>query len=145
MQVKDILTKKSPRVITITPDQSLHEASRLLAEHNIGALVVVNQAQTPVGIVSERDIVRAFATTGNQMLTQTVSDVMTKDLIVAVPEDELDHVSNVMTHKRIRHLPVISNDELIGIISIGDVVKAQLDYFEGEALNLRHYITGSYA
>jgi CBS domain-containing protein len=146
MQVKDILTKKSPTVITTTPDQSLQEAGRLLAEHNIGALVVVNKAQTPVGIISERDIVRAFAAVGSQILTQTVGDVMTTDLIVAVPEDELDRVSTIMTHKRVRHLPVINtNNELIGIISIGDVVKAQLDYFEGEALNLRHYITGSYA
>lgn len=144
MKVQSILTKKNPQVITVRPDQSLHEASQLLDEHNIGALVAVNSAHVPVGIISERDIVREFARNREAILSKTVGDVMTKDVIVALLDDELDHLSNIMTHKRIRHIPVVDGDKLIGIVSIGDIVKAQLDYFEGEALTLRHYITGNY-
>jgi len=115
-----------------------------LAEHNIGVLVVVDDSEHPVGIISERDIVRDFANNGDGMFSNVVGDVMTKDIITVSPDDELQNVSSIMTQKRIRHLPVLKGKNLIGMVSIGDIVKAQLDYFEHEAHTLRHYVSGSY-
>lgn len=145
MQVKEILRKKPADVITITADQSLHRASQLLAEHNIGALVVVDDDGIPAGILSERDIVRALAESKGAVADQIVSEAMTEDIIITLPDDDLTYVSNTMTNKRIRHLPVMDGNTLAGIISIGDVVKVQLEHFEGEAHTLRQYITGGYS
>ena len=145
MKVQAILKAKSPDVITATPDQSLHEASQTLAQHNIGVLVVVNQSDFPVGIVSERDIVRELAESRESCLVKTIADIMTEEVIIALPDDDLNHVSNVMTNNRIRHLPIVKGNQLVGIISIGDVVKAQLKHFEGEAMTLMNYITGGHA
>jgi CBS domain-containing protein len=145
LNVQDILSKKSPTVITISPSQTLSDASQLLVEHNIGAVVVVDEAQNPIGILSERDIIRWIAQQGANALTQKVKAAMTTDLIVAVPDDDLAYLSNVMTDKRIRHLPIMQGNSLIGIVSIGDIVKAQLDYFAAEARHLELYIAGGYA
>ena len=145
MKVQDILARKGSKVITTTPHASLHEVSKILTEHRIGALVVLGEAQTPVGIISERDIVRELANAGANAVSRKVGDVMTTDLIISVPEDEISHLSNIMTEKRIRHLPVMIEDELVGMVSIGDIVKAQLEHYEGEALTLRQYIMGGYA
>lgn len=142
MNVKEILGKKSATVITITAEKSLLEASQLLAEHNIGAVVVVDKTGAPTGILSERDIVRLFAELEGKVLDRKVEDSMTKDLIVAYPDDDLSYVSSTMTDKRIRHLPVMDDQKLVGIVSIGDVVKTQLDHFANEAHMLRQYITG---
>jgi CBS domain-containing protein len=144
MTVKTLLAKKSGDVITVGPERTLHEASALLAKHNIGAVIVVAEGK-PVGILSERDIVRKLAEVGSKCLELKVGDVMTKDLIIAVPEDELGYLSNTMTDKRIRHLPVMDGDTLVGIVSIGDVVKAQRDHFRGEARMYEQYIHGTKA
>ncbi len=144
MKVKEILKKKSSEVISAKPDHTLQEASQLLANYKIGALVVVDDANKPVGIISERDIVRAVAEHGEAVFSRKVSDVMTRDLIIALLEDDLAYLTNTMTNKRIRHLPVMDGETLVGIVSIGDVVKAQLEYFEGEAHTLRQYISGGY-
>ncbi|MBZ0308037.1 MAG: CBS domain-containing protein [Anaerolineae bacterium] len=144
MQVRDILKKKSSDVITARPDHTLNAASKLLAEYNIGALVVVDETDHPVGIISERDMIRAVARDGEKALKLKVSEVMSKDLIIALMDDDLTYVTNTMTNKRIRHLPVMDDDKLAGIVSIGDAVKAQLEYFEGEAHTLRQYISGGY-
>lgn len=142
MKVKDILAKKSPGVITIAPELTLHAASQLLAQHNIGALVVVGPDNLPIGILSERDIVRTIAQNGPEALEQLVGQTMTVEIITALPYDELSTLSATMTAKRIRHLPILQEHVLIGIVSIGDVVKAQLVYFESEAQALENYITG---
>ena len=141
MKVKDILNKKSTTVVTITADKTLLEASYLLAEYNIGAVVVVEKGGTSVGILSERDIVRKMATFKDEVFKLRVADAMTADVITALPDDDLSHVSGVMTDKRIRHLPIMDDQKLVGIVSIGDVVKAQLDHVENEAYMLRQYIT----
>jgi CBS domain-containing protein len=143
-KIKSLLASKSAGVVTITPDETLHTASKFLAERNIGALVVM-EADEVVGILSERDIVRQLAHHGQSALTLEVGDVMTKDIIIALPNDDLVYASNTMTEKRIRHLPVIENGELIGIVSIGDIVKAQLEFYEGEARTLLTYIQGGYS
>ena len=145
MKVREILGKKLSNVITITADQSLYAASQLLAEHNIGAVIVVDDEGAPIGILSERDIVRRMATLKAEVVNQSVSDSMTTDIIIGFPEDDLSYVSQIMTDKRIRHLPIMDDQKLAGIISIGDVVKSQLDNITLEAHTLRQYIMGGYS
>jgi CBS domain-containing protein len=139
MNIASLLAKKSGAPITIRPEQTVRDALALLAKHNIGALIVVSAAGTPVGIVSERDIVREAAR-NEQVFGRAVSGVMTRDVITGVPEDDLASVANLMTEKRIRHLPVVTGGKLIGIISIGDVVKAQRDKYQGEVETLETQI-----
>ncbi|MBI3030076.1 MAG: CBS domain-containing protein [Candidatus Rokubacteria bacterium] len=139
MNIASLLAKKSGAPITIRPEQTLRDALALLARHNIGALIVVNAASHPVGIVSERDIVREAAR-DEQVFGRAVSEIMTRDVITGVPEDDLLAVANLMTEKRIRHLPVVTGGKLIGIISIGDVVKAQRDTYQGKVETLETQI-----
>ena len=139
MKIVSVLATKSSDVITVRPDQSLREAVDLLAEHNIGALIVVDEPGRPIGIISERDIIREAART-EMVLGQPVSRVMTKDLITALPEDDLETVLQTMTAKHFRHLPIVDGERLIGVISIGDVVKAQLDKYQGELDTLQTQI-----
>lgn len=140
MNIKSILATKGGNVVTISPEQTVREALAVLAKYNYGALVVVNEQKQPVGIISERDIVR-LAAKNEQCFNMPVRDVMTTHLILGVPQDDLRAVANTMTDKRIRHLPVVDDQEvLIGIISIGDVVKAERDQFEGMADVLRRQI-----
>ncbi len=131
MNIGAILAKKGMGVITIGPEQTIREAIALLAEHNIGALVAVDEGGQPVGILSERDIVRA-AVKNEQVFSQTVRDLMTINVIHGVPQDALRPVLHTMTEKRFRHLPIMDQGKLVGIVSIGDVVKAQRDEYEGE-------------
>jgi CBS domain-containing protein len=145
MKVQDILQKKSSDVFTLQPHQTLQQASQMLADKNIGALVVINEQNHLVGILSERDIVRQLAKKGKDVGKLKVSDVMTTDVLIAVPDDDVTYLTNTMTNNRIRHIPVLQDGELVGIVSIGDVVKAQLDLYEGEAHYLQNYITGGYA
>ncbi len=136
MQISTILAKKGSTVFTVKPDQTVREAVALLVDKRIGAVVVVDGAGHPVGIVSERDIVRELAQNENVM-SEPVSRVMTIDVIIARPGDDVRAVSKTMTVRRFRHLPVMDHHELVGIVSIGDVVKAQLDEYEGEIETLQ--------
>ncbi len=145
MKVQDILRKKSREVFTIHPHQSLYEACQILASKNIGALVVVDEHHMPVGMLSERDIVRQLAQKKEAVGSLTVGDAMTQEVVIALPDDEVAYLSNTMTNERIRHLPVMQEGQLAGIVSIGDVVKAQLEYYEGETRTLQQFITGGYA
>ena len=139
MKVQTILATKGTNVITIRPQQSLREAARLLAEHNIGALVVVNEAGQLAGIISERDIIRAAASL-EDAFSQPVSQVMTKEVIIGLPQDDLMAVAHTMTEKRFRHLPIIDQGELVGIISMKDIVKSQRDQYKGEVDTLQTQI-----
>ncbi len=140
MNIQNLLATKGANVITVGPDQTIRDALAILAKHNFGALVVVNPTNQPIGIISERDIVRLAA--GNEaMFSIAVRDVMTKNVITAVRQDEPRAIVNTMTEKRIRHLPIVDDEGiLIGIISIGDIVKAERNLFEGEADTLRTQI-----
>jgi CBS domain-containing protein len=140
MNIGNILATKGSKVITLHPDQSLKDAVALLTEHNIGALVVVDAAGKPVGILSERDIVHAAQRLGETMLTQLVKDIMTKHVLVAQPHDDLNAVLKTMTEKHFRHMPIMDQGQLVGIISLGDVVKVQLDEYRGEIETLQQYI-----
>lgn len=140
MNIKTILATKGANVITIAPDKTIRDALATLTGHNIGALVVVDTINKPVGIISERDIVR-LAAKNEQLFSVSVQQVMTTHVITCIPQDEIRAVANVMTEKRIRHLPVVdANGMLIGIVSIGDIVKAERNHFEGEADTLRNQI-----
>ncbi|MBI2153096.1 MAG: CBS domain-containing protein [Candidatus Rokubacteria bacterium] len=139
MNIASLLAATSRPPIAIRPEQSIREAVALLSRHNIGALVVVNAADAPVGIISERDIVREAAR-NEQVFTRPVSEIMTRDVITGLPEDDLLSVANLMTEKRIRHVPVVDKGKLIGIVSIGDVVKAQRDKYRGEVETLETQI-----
>ena len=131
MNIATLLARKGPKVVTVRPEQTVREALALLAEHNIGAVVVVDEAGRPVGILSERDVVRALVKS-DQVVTRAVATLMTRNLVIGVPQDDLLAVSNTMTERHIRHLPVVERGTLIGMVSIGDVVKAQRDLYLGE-------------
>ena len=139
MKIESILATKSSNVYTVGPDRSLREAVDLLAEHNIGVLIGVDEPGRPIGIISERDIIREAART-EAALDQTVSRVMTEDLITASPEDDLETVLQTMTANHCRHLPIMDRERLIAVLSIGDVVKAQLDKWQGEVDTLQTQI-----
>jgi CBS domain-containing protein len=139
MNIASILARKGGRVITSRPEQSIRQALSLLAEHNIGALVVVDETGAPAGILSERDIVREAAR-DERLFARTVGEIMTRDVIVGVPEDDLRAVRHTMTERRIRHVPVVVEGRLVGIVSIGDVVKAELDQYLGEVETLQTQI-----
>lgn len=132
MKVKRLLATKSGPVITIGPDQPIRDAVALLSRHNIGALVVVaSGSDLPVGIISERDIIRRAAE-NESVFSENVRDIMTKEVITGMPQDDLYSVIHTMTERRFRHLPVVDGEKLVGIISIGDVMKAQRDAYRGE-------------
>ncbi len=140
MKIESILAMKGLKVITVRPDQSLKDAVDLLVEHDIGALIVVDELGQPVGIISERDIIREAARTETP-LARPVAGVMTKDLIVAAPQDDLGAVLQTMIARRFRHLPIVDQKRLIGIISIRDVLTVQLDKYQGEVDTLQTQIT----
>jgi len=131
MNIKSILATKRRIVFTISPDATLLDAVKSLTEHNIGALVVTAANDKVVGIISERDVVR-LAAEDQRFFSRTVSDIMTREVIVGLPEDDIMSVAHTMTERRFRHIPIIDQDQLIGIISIGDLLKAQRDQYRGQ-------------
>jgi CBS domain-containing protein len=141
MNIASLLARKGANVVTIQPEQTIRQALTLLAQHNIGALVVVDVGARPVGILSERDIVRALSR-DEAVFALTVSAIMTRDVVVGLPQDDLASVGTTMTERRIRHLPVVEKNRLVGMVSIGDVVKAQRDQFQGEVDTLQTQLIG---
>jgi CBS domain-containing protein len=137
--VAQILKEKGTQVFTCPPHTSLPHAAALLAEHRVGALVVVKRDQI-VGIFSERDLVRALAKHGPAALDEPVEGYMTSEVIYARPQETVDEVMERMTDRRIRHLPVVEGETLIGIVSIGDVVKTRIAETIFEAETLKAYI-----
>jgi CBS domain-containing protein len=144
MTINDILRAKGREVITIEPGRTVLEAMRLMVRHNIGAVVVVEDNQVH-GILSERDGLRLAAHDPALLAANLVSDMMTTDLITASPTDGLHHVMDLMTRHRVRHLPIIEELRLAGIVSIGDVVNVCRATAEEENDQLREYIRGSIA
>lgn len=136
MNIASILATKGDKVVTVRADQTIREALGLLAQHNIGALVVVDAGMGPIGVLSERDIVRA-AVKNEAVFPLLVSQLMTRDLVLGDPGDDLGAVGQTMVQRRIRHLPVVVAGKLVGIVSIGDVVKAQRDQYQGEVDTLQ--------
>jgi CBS domain-containing protein len=140
MLISDILRRKGATVITTSPSASVAELIGLLGEHQIGAVVVLDGGRT-VGIVSERDVVRRLADVGADVLSQRVSELMSTEVISCGPNDSLDDIAAQMTELRIRHLPVLADGELAGIVTIGDVVAARIRELETTRVQLESYIT----
>ena len=140
MKISDVLRHKGSEVITIQPGATVSTLLALLAEHRIGAVVVSTDGTTIEGIVSERDVVRRLAADGDDVLDRSVSAIMTSDVQTCAPGDPVDELRLVMTERRIRHVPVVSDGRLTGIISIGDVVKSSLDQLKFERDQLDSYV-----
>lgn len=144
MRAGVVLSSKGGDVVTVAPDARVTDAVRLLARHGVGALVVSGDGERVDGILSERDIVRYLARSGAASLTLQVAEVMTADVFTCGPDTTVDELMALMTGRRIRHVPVVSDGRLVGIVSIGDVVKVRMDELEIEAETLQDYVTGSY-
>jgi CBS domain-containing protein len=140
MIVKSIIDAKGRDVLTIEPGVSLDHAAKLLSERRIGALVVLGAEQHVVGIISERDIVRAIAERGTAALQEQVSQVMTRKVVTCTLDETLHSIMERMTAGKFRHVPVIEHGKLGGIVSIGDVVKHRIVEIEQESAALRDYI-----
>ena len=140
MTVRSILSTKGSEVVTIEPNASLAVAAKQLAERKIGALVVTGAEQRVIGILSERDIVQALAAQGVAALERPLSEVMTRKVTTCSQADTISSVMERMTEGKFRHLPVVEQSRLIGIVSIGDVVKQRLSEMEHEQSALRDYI-----
>lgn len=142
MQITEILRAKDGDVVTIEPDATVRELIDLLAEHNIGAVVVSRDGATLAGIVSERDIVRRLQTDPGLAET-TVAGIMTADVHTTEPTTTVDALMRLMTEHRVRHVPVVVGNQLSGLVSIGDVVKSRINELEFEREQLEHYIATS--
>jgi CBS domain-containing protein len=142
MLVGQILAAKGSKIVSTRPDATIAEVAKLLRRERIGAVVVV-EAGALCGIISERDLARGLADHGNELLEMKVAQLMTREVVTCAPEDHLDHLMRSMTEGRFRHLPVLRDGEMIGIISIGDVVKHRVDELETETHQLQDYIAGS--
>ena len=143
MDVETILRNKGPAVATIRPDETVGAAIKALVSGNIGALVASQDGGTVDGIISERDIVHALARHGVALLALSVAEVMTRSVVTCDPTESVAELMAEMTNRRIRHLPVVRDGRLCGIVSIGDVVKNRLDEIEYEARSLRSFIAGA--
>jgi CBS domain-containing protein len=140
MRIADVLRNKGSAVATISPDTSVTELLAGMAERNIGAMVVVG-SDGVLGIVSERDVVRRLNEHGSDLLGLPVSEIMTTMVVTCAPGDAVDDLTTLMTENRVRHVPVIENGELAGIVSIGDVVKTRMEELQTEQEQLQTYIS----
>jgi len=143
MRITELLRHKGSTVATVSGSATVTELVAALAEHNVGALVVTD-GDAIAGIVSERDVVRHLNTVGAALLSAPVSDIMTTTVVTCAPTDSVDSLAATMTERRIRHMPVVSNDgtddKLVGIVSIGDVVKSRIEQLETDREQLQSYI-----
>jgi CBS domain-containing protein len=140
MQIDRILRLKGSAVATVSPAASIGDAAKDLARHGVGALVVSSDGETIEGILSERDIARAVGELGADALTRRVEELMTSEVTTCTASDTVDHLAEIMTAQRVRHLPVVCEGRMVGIVSIGDVVKHRLDELQTEAQTLHEYI-----
>ena len=141
MLVSQILKDKGDLVFTASPNETVGAAAALLHSRRVGAMVVLEEDETIAGILSERDVVRVIAEGGAAALSKPISSCMTRDVVFAQPEETIDALLERMTDRRIRHLPVLRDSRLAGVISIGDVVKCQIAEATHEAESLRTYIS----
>ena len=140
MFVSDILAQKGGLVFTVTPGTSVAQLSQQLSARRIGSMLVLDGEGSVAGIVSERDLVRALASHGAKAMELEARQVMTRDVVTCDPDDSIDQVMETMTSGRFRHLPVVRHGELLGLVSIGDVVKARLEEAKYETEALKAYI-----
>ncbi|WP_216900344.1 CBS domain-containing protein [Nocardia alni] len=142
MRISEVLRNKGAEVVTIGPEATVRELLGVLAEHNVGAVVVSVDGVSVDGIVSERDIVRRLHRVGAGVLDSPVREIMTAVVHTCAPEDRVESLRSTMTQHRIRHLPVLSNGRMVGIVSIGDVVKHAISELQTEREHLEQYLRG---
>jgi CBS domain-containing protein len=143
MRISDVLRIKGNNVVTVRPDSDVRHLVAVLTEQRIGAVVVSGDGRSVDGIVSERDVVRALAEHGAAVLSEPVTAIHTAEVHVVRPDTPVEELMQVMTDRRIRHLPVVADGVLCGIVSIGDVVKNRIDELENERTALANYISGA--
>ncbi len=144
MKVKDILSVKGSRVVTTHQDNTVVEAMALFFANRIGSLLVVDKNDSILGILAPNDVLKAVQEDADNISKIKVSSIMTRDIIVATEDDNVDYIQAIMTENRIRHIPILEDQTLKGMISIGDVVKAQIKEKEVENRYLKDYIEGKY-
>jgi CBS domain-containing protein len=144
MKTKDILAEKGTHVVTVKETLLLADVVSMFLNNHIGSVVVVNNFDEVIGIVAPNDVLKAIQHHPEYITSITVSEVMTRNIIVVTPEDDIDDLMTIMTQNRIRHLPVIDRGELRGLLSIGDVVKAKTTMRDVEISYLTDYIEGKY-
>ncbi len=142
--ISDVLKEKGAEVITISPGHTIKDAISELVDRRIGSLLVTDEGGDVAGIITERDILRLVHGSPADLDRMRVGDHMTCEVICGVPEDDLDYVMNVMTGKRLRRMPVVEDGKVVGLVSIGDVVKALKSATEYEVRQLQSYITSAY-
>ena len=141
MLVSDILRRKGREVVSAPPNQTVADAAQLMARQGIGSVLVLSGGAI-AGILSERDIVRTLAEAGADCLDRPISDLMTSHVVTCGPEEQVDRVMALMTDGRFRHVPVIDQGRLVGLVSIGDVVKSRLEQAQAEVEHLSAYVAG---
>ena len=143
MKVKDLLAQATQPPRTARGEITFREAMKILIENKIGSLIVVDDENSPAGIITERDIFRLGYQFDGDIMSMKIADHMTRELIIGVPEDDIDYIAQVITQKRIRHIPILDkNKKLCGILSIGDILKTKLEMAEVHLRYLKEYITG---
>jgi CBS domain-containing protein len=140
MFVSDILTQKGGLVFTVTPGTTVSQIAQQLSTRRVGSVLVMSGNDAVTGIVSERDLVRAMSLHGAAALDLEARHIMTRDVVTCDPDDSIDQIMEIMTRGRVRHVPVVRHGELLGVISIGDVVKARLEETRHETEALKAYI-----
>lgn len=142
MRISDVIRRKGTEVVTIEPGASVRDLAELLARHGVGALVVSAGGGSVDGIVSERDVVRQLHARGPRVLESLVAEIMTRDVTSCGPDDEVEQLMRLMTDLRVRHIPVVVDGRLHGIVSIGDLVKHRIDELQNERDQLVGYLNG---
>ena len=143
MVVSKILKNKGSEVVSVAPDDKTLSVARVLTERGIGAALVRDASGALLGIISERDIVRGMANQGQGTTQLPAEKLMTRDLVTVTPQTSVNEAMEVMTRRRVRHLPVLENGQLVGLVSIGDLVKARIDEVEHEAAELKAYVVSA--
>lgn len=141
MKLSDLLAKKGARAFTVPESATVANAIRTMYENRVGAAIVPSASGEPVGIITERDVMRLYAEGKGDFEMLLIKDCMTTNVILGCPEDRVTDVLSLMTEKRFRHMPVVQDGQIVGVISIGDLVKAKLEETAHEAQALREYIT----
>lgn len=143
-KIKEVLEEKASEVIWVRPLSTVYDAIHQMVNHNIGAVLVVSEDEKLVGIFTERDILKECVRRSDRLKTTSVESVMTTDLIIGVPGDDVDYLMGIMTENKIRHIPILEDGHIMGIVSIGDLVKSQLKDAHYENRYLKDYIMGKY-
>ena len=144
MKARDLLSKKEGISHSIHPDDPVQKAVKKMAEHRIGSLLVIDEKEQLRGIFTERDLLNRINRSGPAVLEAKVAAVMTRDLVIGKADDTIDQLSGIMTQQSVRHLPIFDGSKLVGVLSIGDLVKAQLNQTQYELTLLQDYVEGKY-